>query len=151
MSQEFFADAIYGHIEIGADLIHFIDKADAGDVVFLCLSPDGFRLGLDAFAGVKDGDGAVEDSERSFDLGGEIDVARGVDQVDGVPFPGAGGGGGGDSDAALLLFEEVVHNGGAVVDFADLMGLAGEVEDTLGDGSLAGVDVGHDADVADFI
>jgi hypothetical protein len=34
------------------------------------------------------------------------------------------------------------------MDFADLVGLAGVVEDTLGRGGLAGIDVGHDADVA---
>ncbi len=35
------------------------------------------------------------------------------------------------------------------MDLAELVGLAGVVEDALGHGGLAGVDVGHDADVAD--
>ena len=38
--------------------------------------------------------------------------------------------------------------GRAVVDLADLVGLAGVVEDALGRRGLARVDVGHDADVA---
>src|SRR5581483_5730632 len=37
--------------------------------------------------------------------------------------------------------------GGALVDLADLVGLAGVVEDPLGRRGLAGVDVRHDADV----
>ena len=32
--------------------------------------------------------------------------------------------------------------------FADLIGLAGVVEDTFGSRGLAGIDVGHDADIA---
>jgi hypothetical protein len=42
----------------------------------------------------------------------------------------------------------VVHRGGAVVDLADLVALPGVVEDALGRRGLAGIDVGHDADVA---
>jgi hypothetical protein len=38
--------------------------------------------------------------------------------------------------------------GGALMDLADLVGLAGVIEDALGRRRLAGVDVRHDADVA---
>ena len=62
--------------------------------------------------------------------------------------PVAGGGGRGDGDAALLLLDHPVHGGGALVDLADLVVLAGVVEDPLGRGGLARVDVGHDPDVA---
>lgn len=42
-------------------------------------------------------------------LQGEVDVARGVDDVDAVVFPVASGGGRGDGDAALLLLLHPVH------------------------------------------
>ena len=150
MSEEFFPDAIDGHFEIRPDLIHFINKTDTGDLVFLGLPPDGFRLGLDAFAGVKDSDGAVEDAEGSFNFGGEVHVAGGVDQVDGEAFPGTSSGGGGNSNAALLLFHEVVHHGSTVVNLANFVGLAGEVQNPLGNSRLTGVDMGHDANVSQF-
>jgi hypothetical protein len=44
-----------------------------------------------------------------------------------------------------------VHGGGAVVDFADLVGHAGVIEDALGGRGLAGVDVRHDADGCRYI
>jgi hypothetical protein len=44
-----------------------------------------------------------------------------------------------------------VHEGTAVMDFADLVGLAGVVEDTLSRRGLAGIDVGHDAEIAVFV
>ena len=70
-----------------------------------------------------------------------------VDDVDAVVVPDTGGGSGGDRDATLLLLGHVVHGGGAVVDLADLVALAGVVEDALGGGGLTGVDVRHDPDV----
>jgi hypothetical protein len=81
-------------------------------------------------------------------------VARGVDQVDRVALadavPGAGGGGGVDRDAALLLLGSKSMVGGAFVHLAHLVDLAGVIEDALGHGGLAGVDVGGDPDVTDL-
>ena len=54
-----------------------------------------------------------------------------------------------DGDAALLLLGVVVGLGGALVDAAELVLGAGVVEQVLGGGGLAGVDVGDDAEVAD--
>jgi hypothetical protein len=96
----------------------------------------------------EDGHGAVEDAEGAFDFGGEVHVSGSVDQVDPVLVPEASGGGGGDGDAALLLLNHPVHRGGALMDFPDLVVLAGVIEDALGERGLASVDVGHDADVA---
>jgi hypothetical protein len=42
-----------------------------------------------------------------------------------------------------------VHRGSALVDLTDLVGDAGVEQDALGGGGLTGVDVRHDADVAD--
>ena len=62
--------------------------------------------------------------------------------------PLAGGGGAGDGDAALLLLDHPVHDRRALVDLTDLVRAARVVEDALGRGGLARVDVGHDPDVA---
>src|SRR5881398_3633727 len=85
---------------------------------------------------VEHGDGTVEHAQGPLDLDGEVDVARGVDDVDAVVAPEGGGGGRGDRDAALLLLDHVVHHRGALVDLTDLVGLAGVVEDPLGGGGL---------------
>src|SRR5690606_37902605 len=49
---------------------------------------------------------------------------------------------------ALLLLFHPVHGGGAVMDFADLVADTRVEQDALGRGGLAGIDVGHDAEVA---
>ena len=144
-------------LEVCTNAVVLVDVGDGGDVVALSLTPHGLGLGLNAGDGVEDGDGAVEDAQGALDLGGEVHVARGVDDLDlvgvtvlgtGGVVPEAGGGGGGDGNAALLLLNHPVHGGSALVNLTDLVGLAGVVEDALGSGGLAGIDVGHDADVA---
>ena len=137
-----------GAVEVGADAVHLVDEAHARDLVLVGLTPHGLGLRLDTGHRVEHRDGAVEDAQRPLDLDGEVDVAGGVDDVDAVVVPDARGGSGGDGDAPLLLLRHVVHGRGAVVHFADLVALAGVVEDALGRRGLARVDVGHDADVA---
>ena len=56
-----------------------------------------------------------------------------------------------DRDAALGLFGVVVGRRGALVDFARAVLRAAGEEHPLGDGGLARIDVGNDADVADAI
>ncbi len=138
-------------VEVRADAVHLVDERDARDPVAVGLAPHGFGLRLDARDGVEDGDGAVEDAQRALDFRREVDVARRVDDVDPDPLPVAGRRGRGDRDAALLLLDHPVHRRGAIVDFADLVVDARVVEDALRRRRLAGVDVGHDADVSAFL
>ncbi len=137
-----------GALEVGARAVHLVHEADAGDVVAVRLAPDRLGLRLDAGDGVEDGDGAVEHAQGALHLDREVDVAGRVDDVDPVALPLTGGGGRRDRDAALALLGHPVHLGRALVDLADLVRLAGVVEDALGRRRLTGIDVGHDADVA---
>ncbi len=134
-------------LEVGADAVHLVDEGDPGDPVAVRLPPDGLGLRLDAGDGVEYRDGPVQDAKRALHLGREVDVPRRVDDVDPDPLPVAGRRGGRDRDAALLLLDHPVHRRGPVVDLADLVVDPGVVEDTLRRRRLAGVDVGHDADV----
>ena len=72
-----------------------------------------------------------------------------VDEVDPVTVPAAAHGGGEDGDPAVTLLGVEVGHGRAVMDFAALVGDSGDVQDPFGDGGLAGVDMGEDAQVAD--
>ncbi len=139
-------------IEVGADAIHLVGEDQARHAVAVGLSPDGLGLRLDAGDGIEERDGAVEHAERALDFDGEVDVSRRVDDVDAVlgtvARPERGGRGGRDRDAALLLLLHPIHRRGAFVHLADLVRLAGIVEDALGRSRLTGIDVGHDADIA---
>jgi hypothetical protein len=89
------------------------------------------------------------DAQRALDLGGEIDVAGGVDEVDGAVAPGERDAGAVDGDAAFLLFLVVIGGRIALVHAAEAMDGAGVIEDVLGGGRLPGIDVRNDADVAE--
>jgi hypothetical protein len=78
-------------------------------------------------------------------------VTGGVDDVDLVLVPEAGRRGGRDGDSTFLLLRHPVHGGCTVVHLTDLVGDARVVQDALGGGGLAGIDVSHDADVADLV
>ena len=138
--------------EVGARAVHLVHVADTGHAILVGLAPHGLGLRLHAAYGAESGDSAVEHAERTLHFHGEIDVSRGVNEVDfelvARIFPEGGGGGGGDSDTTFLLLLHPVHGSGTVVHLADLVGQAGVEEDTLRSGGFTGIDVGHDADVA---
>ena len=137
--------------EVRSGAVELVDEAHAGDGVLVGLAPHRHGLRLDTGDTVEHRHGAVEDAQRALDLGGEVHVAGRVDDVDLVVLPPAGRRGGRDGDAALLLLLHPVHRGATLVDLTDLVGDAGVEEDALGGGGLAGVDVRHDADVADLV
>ena len=71
-----------GEVEVRAQLVHLVDEADARNVVLVSLAPHSLGLRLDAFLAVEHGNGAVEHAQRALNLDREVDVARGVDDVD---------------------------------------------------------------------
>src|SRR3984957_19467941 len=133
--------------KVSADLVHLIDEHDARHVVFVGLTPDGLRLRLNALVAVEHAYSAVEHAQATLDFDGEVDVAGRVDDVEAFVLPEGRGRGRRDGDAALLLLLHPVHGRSAVVHFADLMRLAGIIEDALSGRRLPSIDVGHDAEV----
>jgi len=75
-------------------------------------------------------------------------VARGVDDVETVVFPETGCRRGLDGDAPLLLLVHEVRGRRAIVNLANLMDLASELEDALSCCRLARVDVSEDSDIS---
>ena len=111
---------------------------------------------------VQNGHRTVQNTQRTLNLNSEVHVARSVDNVDAVTIllernrillglgvrPVAGGSSGSDGDTTLLLLNHPVHGGTAIVDLTDLMVDTGVVQDTLGSGRLAGIDMSHNADIS---
>src|SRR5690606_12397633 len=135
--------------------VHLVDEGQPRHAVLVGLAPDGLRLGLHAADGAQHEHRAVEHAQRALDLDGEVDVPRGVDDVEPVlrqglvhAPPERGGGRRLDGDAALLLLLHPVHRRRTVVGLAQLVVDAGVEQDALGGGGLAGIDVGRDAEVA---
>src|SRR5690606_31259382 len=106
------------------------------------------RLGLDALRGVHQQDRALTGGERTRDLVGEVDVPRGVDQVQYVVLvvdtPRQPNVLRLDGDAALALD---VHPVEVLRPHEALLDDTGELQHPVGQGRLAMVDVRDDAEV----
>src|SRR6202034_1910615 len=124
--------------------------ANPGNLVLIGLTPDRLGLGLNAGDRIKTGDCAIEYTQRTLHLSGEVHVTRSIDDVDANTVPGAGGRSRGDRDATLLLLLHPVHGCGALVHLTDTVIDTRIEEDALGRRRLAGVDVSHDANIPTF-
>ncbi len=147
LGTEALADGIDGMLEISTHLVNLVNEANSRDAVLVSLAPDFFRLRLHAVNRVKHRDCAVKDAQRALDFRREIDVAGRINNVDANVAPGAGRRRGRNRDAALLLLLHPVHGRSAFVHLSDAVRPSRIKQDALRRSGLAGIDVGHDADV----
>ena len=137
-------------IEVRAHDIHLVDVYHTGNMVVIGLSPNCLGLRLNAALGTQYGHAAVKNTQRALDLNGEVNVARGINDIDSGIAPVAGGCCGSDGYTSLLLLLHPVHGRGTFMGLADLMVYTGVIKNTLCCRSLAGVDVSHDTDISGF-
>mmetsp|Transcript_23154 Transcript_23154/g.50833 ORF Transcript_23154/g.50833 Transcript_23154/m.50833 type:complete len:564 (+) Transcript_23154:1196-2887(+) len=142
---------LHAVVEVSTQAIHLVHKGNTGHLVLVSLAPHSLRLGLHTRHSVKDRDGTVQHTQGTLDLEGEVHVARGVNDVDTVALPCASGGSSRDGDTTLLLLDHPVHGGSALMHLSNLVALASVVQNALGGGGLAGINVSHDTDVAVLI
>ena len=142
----------YHFEEVGARTVHLIYVADTGNVVFISLTPHGFRLGLHATHCTVGSYCTVEDTKRAFNLGREVNVTRSVDEIELIFYtivsPEGSRCGRRDRDTAFLLLFHPVHGCATFVHLTDLVGFTGVEQDALGGSGLTGIDVRHDTDIA---
>jgi hypothetical protein len=70
--------------EVRALAVHLVHKGKTRHAVLVGLAPHGFRLRLHTAHGAIHHAGAVKHAHRALDFDGEVDVTRGVDDVDAV-------------------------------------------------------------------
>ncbi len=139
--------------DVAARQVDLVEHRDDLEVVVDGEVGVGHRLRLDALGRVDQQHGTLAGGEAPRDLVGEVDVARRVDEIELVGLAVAGGVGDADrlaldGDAALALQVHLVEQLLLHVARGDR---AGALEDAVGQGRLAVVDVGDDAEVADVV
>src|SRR3972149_2285544 len=77
-------------VEIGPNTVHIIDKANTRDMVAVSLAPDSFRLSLNPGHAVENDHTAIQYPQTAFNLSSEIDMPRGIDNIDVIITPVAG-------------------------------------------------------------
>lgn len=136
--------------DVGGGQIDLVDHRDDGEVVLHGQVEIGHGLGLHPLGGVHQEQHPLAGGQGPGDLVREIDVARGVDEVEFV-FPAVPGGVGQADGVALdgdapLPFQ--VHGVQDLVAKLALLNHAGPLDETVRQGGLAVVDMGDDAEVA---
>ena len=149
-SAEFAANLVDHPRETGSDPVHLVDEGDARHAVAVGLPPDGLRLGLDPADSTKNSHRAVKDAEAAFDFRRKIHMSRSIDDIDAMVPPAAGRCRRGDRDPPLLFLSHPVHRRRPLMHLPKPVVDPGVVEDALRGRRLTGVNVGHDADIADL-
>jgi hypothetical protein len=141
-------DFIEGRFEIGALPVHFVDERQPRHFVPICLAPDCFALGFDAFAGAEHHHCSVQNTQATLDLGREIHVAWRIEQIDVDVFPIERHTGRVDRDPAILFLGIRIGLGGAHVDHAHSVFRTAVEQHSLGDGRFPGIDMSDDPDIS---
>ena len=116
-------------VEIATSLVDLVDETDPRHTVLVSLAPDSLALRLDAHLAVKDRDGTVEHAKTALHLGGKVDVAWCIDDVDLVIFSKTRHGRTSDRDTALTLLLHPVSCRVTFVNFTDFVRDTGAIED----------------------
>ena len=144
-------DLLHRADKISPLAVELVDQGHAGNAIFVGLTPDRFALCLDPLACGKNDDSSVENPQAAFHLSGEIDMARRVDQVHRHIPPVERHRRRVDRDPPLLLLGIEIGDRGATIDIAEAMAGLGKKQHPFGERGLAGVDMRHDADVANGV
>ena len=149
------AHHIHNMEEVSADDVHLIYVCHTRYFVLVSLTPYGFRLGFNAALGRKYCNRSVQYTQGTFNLNREVNVARGINDVDTVRIillfgtvPHAGRCSGSNGNATFLLLNHPVHGGRAIMNLTDLMSLTGVEQDAFRGSRFTGVNVCHDADIS---
>jgi len=145
-------DLLLDLIGMGGRQVYLVDARNDVEVGVHGQVGVGDRLGLHPLRGVHDEHRTLAGGERARDLVDEVHVTGRIDKIELVRLAVIrvirhADGIGLDGDAPLLLdVHRVEHLLGEVA----LLHRVGELENPVGDGRLAVVDVGHDREVADM-
>lgn len=165
-SGEGLVQILLGDLKLEKSTVDLVDDDDGLDALTKSLSEHSLGLDTDTLDGVDDDESTISDTESGGNLGGEIDVTGGVNQVDeevlavgllannvgNVVVLGElavqGDGSGLDGDTTLLLVgTSICRSGITSLCGGDDTGLG---EKGVGKGRLAVVDVGNNGHVTDI-
>ncbi|MNI58919.1 hypothetical protein D3C73_1140540 [compost metagenome] len=113
--------AFYNVKEVRTDDIHFVYICDTRYAVPVSLSPYSFRLRFNAFFRTENTNCSIQYTKGTFNFNSEVNVSRGIDDINAVTLPRSGCSSGGNGDSALLFLFHPVHCCSTFVNFTDLV------------------------------
>ena len=147
---ELVAELVEGAVEAGPLPVELVDEEHAGQAPLGGQPPGRLGLDLDTLHRADHDHGQVGHVEGGLEVGDEVGVAGGVEEVDLVALELEGGEGQRQGDATLHLLRVEVGGGGAVLHPALAADGAGAEQQGLGQARLARSTVADEGDVADL-
>ena len=75
------------HIKISIVFVHFVDECNPGHMMTVSLPPNGHSLSLHSSRTIENNYSSVQRSQSSLNLNGEVDMSRGINQIDLMVVP----------------------------------------------------------------
>ena len=144
------ADLLEGSVEIGVFFIEAIDDDDLGDAVLGGVFPDLIGADADAVGSIDDDESEVSHPEGAEAFADEIEVTRGIDDIEFLIEPFGMEERGVDGDLPVLFVGVVIGEGGAGGDAAEAVNDAGASEHAFAEHGFAGGGMADDREVADI-
>ena len=142
-------------IEVSTGDVHFVYICHTRYMVFISLTPYGFRLRFNTAFSTENCNGTIKYTQGTFNFYSKVNVARSIDDVDTMfiklmfgAFPVAGGCSRSDGNTTFLFLNHPVHGSSAFMGFTDFMYSAGIEQNTFSSSSFTSIDVSHDADIS---
>ena len=151
VTAQFFFNGVGRADKVRTDAVHFVNVSNTRNVVFIRLTPYGFRLGFYTLHAVKTAHGTVQHTQRTFHFGRKVHVAGSVNNVELAIFPYAVDGRGGNRDTSFAFLFHPVGYGRTIVRFTDFVHFSGVIQNTFGSGGLTRINVRDNTDISDFL
>ncbi len=137
-------------VEVSAQAVQLVYEDDTSNFGFVRIAPVGFGLRLNATGTTEYANAAIQYFQGAVYFNGEINVSRGVNNVQAVLVPLTSNSSRLNGNTTLSFLFHEVSSRFAIVYFTGLVDLAGELQDTLSGGGLTGINVGEDTNVSVF-
>ena len=146
-------DLVADPLGIGGRQVNLIDDGEDLQTVIYCQIAVGKGLRFDALGGIDNENSALTGGQRPADLIVEIDMAGGINEIEVIGFAVIGfiiqrDGAGLDGDTALPLQLHIIQD---LIFHITLGNRFGGFQDAVGEGALAVIDMGDDAEIADVV
>src|SRR5690606_32984119 len=133
--------------EIRADDVHFVYVGYPRYAVLIGLPPYSLGLWLNAFFRAEYRYSSIEYAQGTFNFYCEVNVTRGVDNIDAVTLPLSGRCGRRNRNTAFFFLFHPVHCSGTFVGLTNLMNSTCIEQDPFCGCRLSGVNMRHDPNV----
>lgn len=147
-------DLVNNFQEVRIYAVYFVNERNARNFIFVCLTLYGFRLRLNIINCVVNYYRIIENTYGTFYFDCEVNVFRGVDDVDAMRFIlfsyirlECSSRSGSDGNITFLFLFYLVYGCSVVMNFIDFMVYIGVEQNTFGSSGFIGVDVRIDIDV----